>query len=325
MKKNKLISPKSCIFALLGGCFFLFLTPLEAKSKRSQSIFASYGIQAADLRRAPASIKDDATLAEIASLLRAYPNDISRLRYADGDWIFVFPNSQELYWAHGRLLPKALRKNYKRYRKYISYRYPKEPEDPRLFSFDRIARIKNETHRQSRASAPAYEGSFHEMIYRNYDRQSIEAQLVKVTLLGRKISVHKKVGPALTRVNRQINQLAKKNSRISRFTKQVRSVQSYSWRRMRGTSSMSFHSLGVAVDILPKNRQRIIYWGWEAPRNPDWLFVPPEKKWIPPKEILEIFEENGFIWGGKWILYDNMHFEYRPELLILQELEEKIH
>ncbi|MDR3191497.1 MAG: M15 family metallopeptidase, partial [Treponema sp.] len=26
------------------------------------------------------------------------------------------------------------------------------------------------------------------------------------------------------------------------------------------------------------------------------------------------FENEGFIWGGKWGLYDNMHFEYRPEL-----------
>jgi hypothetical protein len=28
-------------------------------------------------------------------------------------------------------------------------------------------------------------------------------------------------------------------------------------------------------------------------------------------------EEEGFIWGGKWPMYDTMHFEYRPELILL--------
>ena len=34
---------------------------------------------------------------------------------------------------------------------------------------------------------------------------------------------------------------------------------------------------------------------------------------IPP-EIVAIFEQHGFIWGGRWHHYDTMHFEYRPEL-----------
>ena len=32
-----------------------------------------------------------------------------------------------------------------------------------------------------------------------------------------------------------------------------------------------------------------------------------------PKEIVDIFEKHGFIWGGRWSHYDTMHFEYRPE------------
>jgi hypothetical protein len=34
-------------------------------------------------------------------------------------------------------------------------------------------------------------------------------------------------------------------------------------------------------------------------------------------EVIKIFEEYGFIWGGNWALIDTMHFEYRPELLLL--------
>ena len=39
-----------------------------------------------------------------------------------------------------------------------------------------------------------------------------------------------------------------------------------------------------------------------------------ESRWNPPDPVIRAFEKEGFIWGGKWPLYDNMHFEYRPEL-----------
>jgi len=32
-----------------------------------------------------------------------------------------------------------------------------------------------------------------------------------------------------------------------------------------------------------------------------------------PEEIVKIFEENDFIWGGRWYHYDTGYFEYRPE------------
>lgn len=30
-------------------------------------------------------------------------------------------------------------------------------------------------------------------------------------------------------------------------------------------------------------------------------------------------EVEGFIWSGKWLFFDNIHFEYRPEVLLLAE------
>ena len=44
------------------------------------------------------------------------------------------------------------------------------------------------------------------------------------------------------------------------------------------------------------------------------MLVPLENRWKPPEMVIKAFEQEGFIWGGKWPLYDNMHFEYRPEL-----------
>ncbi|MCA1755657.1 MAG: M15 family metallopeptidase [Spirochaeta sp.] len=36
--------------------------------------------------------------------------------------------------------------------------------------------------------------------------------------------------------------------------------------------------------------------------------------------MLEVFERHGFVWGGKWLSFDPIHFEYRPEVLLLSEL-----
>ena len=38
---------------------------------------------------------------------------------------------------------------------------------------------------------------------------------------------------------------------------------------------------------------------------------------MPPEEVISIFESEGFIWGGKWDIWDNIHFEYHPEILQL--------
>jgi hypothetical protein len=78
---------------------------------------------------------------------------------------------------------------------------------------------------------------------------------------------------------------------------------------------MSYHSWGLAVDIQPQNLDgQGSYWLWEQTHNKDWMFLPLDKRWKPPDRVITAFEHEGFIWGGKWALYDNMHFEYRPEL-----------
>ena len=299
--------------------FCLCLSPSWLWAENTTA-WRAYGFTREDLRKAPASLKDHKTLAKIASLIASYP-EISHVTFKKGDWVLVFKSSRELYWAQGRLLPEELRRNYKKYRPYISYRYPKKLEDPKNLTPERIRRIKMNNTKAKRAAMPAYEGSFFELIYRNYTRESLEANLVRITFLDRKISVHRKIAQPLQRVNQKIMTASKKNSSVGRFLREVRSVQSYAWRKIRGSTSMSFHSLAVAVDILPKNRQKIIYWAWEAQRNPNWPAAPLSQRWIPPKEVIDIFEENGFIWGGRWTLYDNMHFEYRPELLMLQRLD----
>jgi hypothetical protein len=74
----------------------------------------------------------------------------------------------------------------------------------------------------------------------------------------------------------------------------------------------------VAVDLLMRAQTDMeTYWQWTAAKGIDWRAVPAEKRQNPPAAVIRAFEDQGFIWGGRWSRYDTMHFEYHPELLIL--------
>ena len=106
-------------------------------------------------------------------------------------------------------------------------------------------------------------------------------------------------------------------SEVQAFLDNLKSNDAYQWRIIDGTNRKSFHSLGIAIDILPKSQGgKQIFWSWAKDKYPDtWMLVPLKNRWMPPESVIEIFEEEGFIWGGKWAIYDNMHFEYHPELI----------
>lgn len=89
----------------------------------------------------------------------------------------------------------------------------------------------------------------------------------------------------------------------------------FNWRKVSGTNNLSVHAFGVAMDI---NLDKTDYWKWNQ-RGPGPIKY---KNRIPP-EVAEIFEQNGFIWGGKWYHYDTMHFEYRPELIMNRQACER--
>jgi hypothetical protein len=79
-----------------------------------------------------------------------------------------------------------------------------------------------------------------------------------------------------------------------------------SCRPVADTGRMSMHGYAAAIDL---NLRYSDYWLW-AGRDKS---IPYKNRM--PREIVDIFERHGFIWGGKWYHYDTMHFEYRPELL----------
>lgn len=86
------------------------------------------------------------------------------------------------------------------------------------------------------------------------------------------------------------------------------------WRVVAGTNRLSPHSYGITIDMGVAQSN---YWKWDHPKASETDTIDYRNKF--PAELVAIFEKHGFIWGGRWYHYDNMHFEYRPEILLYRE------
>jgi len=81
----------------------------------------------------------------------------------------------------------------------------------------------------------------------------------------------------------------------------------FNYRIISGTSRLSPHSFGIAIDLASDKRD---YWKWASKEEGGKRLA------TYPNELVKIFETNGFIWGGKWSHFDILHFEYRPEIIL---------
>lgn len=301
-----------------GRCIFVFAAILL------QLCYPAICLETASSETVPKGI------ANLRFFQQAYP-DISFQRSYDstvGDWLItlVIPEKNNkkrivsFYWADGALLPKSELKN-KAYYDSILYKYPLILEDPADFSEEKKALVKQLNSEENLKHESGTAMFFFDAVYDASSRSSLEQHLVKVTFLGKRATVHERIQAPLERVEKRILSLSKYNKKMKEFVDELKSSDAYYWRIIAGTSRKSFHSLGIALDILPVSTHgKQIYWGWAKDKYPDsWMLVPLEKRWIPPAQIIKIFEEEGFVWGGKWHIYDNMHFEYRPELILFRD------
>lgn len=261
----------------------------------------------------------------LAAFQRAYPTKVSGSGYDKHlqDW-FIVVGQQRFLWAKGRILPESLFLSgeevpVEQWRPVVDYIYPPEVADPATFIQEIISEIRRTSHPDFRASQPSYHLDFFDALYDGKYQVRIEQNIVSMSFLGRKVNVHRDIMPALSQVEKRILEEALHNHEVKDFVATISSVDGYNWREIRDRQDRSFHSWGLAVDIMPKGWQKKnIYWSWISDFDSDWMLIPLSQRWMPPKAVVDIFEQHGFVWGGKWVLWDTIHFEYRPELLILQ-------
>jgi hypothetical protein len=151
--------------------------------------------------------------------------------------------------------------------------------------------------------------AFFDKMYGDCSRGEVAAQLVEVAWLPKKGGKPVKV----TRVNGVADKLAAVSVELDALPASFDvflppSAGTYNCRPIAGTSRVSAHGHGIAIDLATAQAD---YWLWSA----DKTGKPIAYKNRLPAEIVDIFERQGFIWGGRWYHYDTMHFEYRPELL----------
>ena len=222
----------------------------------------------------------------------------------------------EFYWANGSLLPESELKNANKYWSLL-YNYPKILQDPENLTENEKEQIKQFSSRQNRKDGAGTPMFFFDALYDSQSRIKLEQHIVRIRFLGNLTNVHERMKAPLKCIEEKVFALAKTDPEVQAFLDNIKSNDAYYWRIIEGTNRKSFHSLGIAVDVLPKKQGgKQIFWSWAKDKYPDtWMLIPLKKRWMPPEKVIEIFEEEGFIWGGKWVIFDNMHFEFHPELI----------
>jgi hypothetical protein len=255
---------------------------------------------------------------EILALELAYAGRIDTTQIRDGEWALKM-DGRWYYWADGRLLPRPHKETPEQF---VSIRFYNHYEigPPRLREVgpELEAVLRAYTARRDDDERVRFNG-FLDTLYRISSRQDAERLMKPVSFLGMSTRVHPIVVGPLERVESRIREAMHTDGETRAFVEHLDQVHGYNWRRIAGTARRSYHSYGVAVDLLPaRYTGGWAYWRWAADSGvTEWWDIPFARRWQIPRPIIDAFEAEGFVWGGKWLFFDNVHFEYRPESIIL--------
>jgi len=256
---------------------------------------------------------------EIQALAQAYPSRITATRVIDDQWALEM-DGRWYFWAEGRLLPDEERAQWEEFVSIRFYNYDLGPFEVTQLSPATIARLEAQNPAETFDRRIRFNG-FLDSLYQVNSRVSADRVMVRTRILGLSVRVHPLLVDPIRRVNRRVGELAKADPAIQTFVQSLHQAHGYNWRNIANTLRRSFHSYGTAVDLVPYTYQRKqVYWLWAAQSGIErWWELPETERWLVPDKIIEAFEAEGFIWGGKWLSFDNIHFEYRPEVILLSK------
>jgi hypothetical protein len=291
----------------------------------------------------PRTGPEDSRRAEevMKALAAAYPERIGRAEYRDGDWavslrdpafrearsgkVAAPPQGEArretwFYYAGGRLLPEELRDQAREFDPQPFYTYPAELPPWEAPGPEEAARFRDMANRRQ-IHPPRRSQHFYDALWRSHSREESWERVKSLRFLGRTVLVHSMILEELALVEERILAEARADPQVRQWINNLDTLDGWNWRSIADTQSRSFHAYGAALDMLPKSLGgRETYWLWTARRTPEWWNLSYERRLHPPAAVIRAFEDYGFLWGGKWLFFDTMHFEYRPEILILSKL-----
>jgi len=250
------------------------------------------------------------------AIFEAYRDQIDKVEFQNDDWTILM-KGKWYYYAGGKILPESYLKDADKYRPYQFYQYSEELPQWSERTPQDIERFKSWVNNRSQTTLQR-SGFFLNELMSASTRAETEKQLVKINFLGKPTRVHKCIKQKLAVIEERIKTVAKTDNTIQKWINTLGSLEGYGWRNIADTQSRSYHAYGLAVDLLPKSLGgKQTYWLWTSRYRDDWWNVSYNERYHPPEAVIKAFEANGFIWGGKWPMFDTMHFEYRPEVLFL--------
>jgi hypothetical protein len=275
--------------------------------------------------RAPCFAQDDNNSLQrgqrvTEALAAAYPDRIEKAEFKDGDWTVLMQGGR-YYFCGGRLLPEELRSKEADYSPQPFYNYAAELPPWEAPSAEDAERYKNMASNRSRNPVKR-SPHFLDALWQARTRDESQKRLKDISFLGFTVAVHEGIRGPLARVEAQIFAVANNDPQLRAWVDSINTVACWNWRTIADTQTRSYHAYGVAIDIMPKQLGgKETYWLWAARNKPEWWNIPYSGRLHPPSSVIKAFESQGFIWGGKWLFFDTMHFEYRPEIFILSGMK----
>jgi len=257
------------------------------------------------------------------ALAAAYPLRIEKADFQNGDWAVMLDDTW-YYYAEGRLLPEELLSSVSEYSPVFFYNYQRELPPWTEPAAEQTGRFRDRGRNNNNGNTPRLRrsSSFQEGLWQASNRDESSQRVEPVNFLSHSVTVHSDIVEILSRVEERIMAAAKTDPHVQSWIANIGEMHGWNWRNVAGSLSRSNHSYGIAIDILPQSLGgKETYWQWASQRGKEWWNIPYEDRYHPPDAVIKTFEAYGFIWGGKWMFFDTMHFEYRPEVFILSGIE----
>ncbi|MEX2442407.1 MAG: M15 family metallopeptidase [Alkalispirochaeta sp.] len=255
----------------------------------------------------------------------AYPDRVEAVAFRDGDWT-IRVDGTWFYWANGRLLPEKARSAWEKYAPVRLYRYETGPYRIPPVPASREELLAGWIDLPPQA-LPRQHNGFHGVLYGALSAGHAREIMVNVRWFGFSVRVHPIMVKPLRAVERDTREILGTSPEVRAFLRGLAHVDGQLWRRIAGTRSLSYHSYGVAIDLIPaRYNGTFSYWRWAAEADvTKWWDLRVDQRWLPPLKLVEIFERHGFVWGGRWLFFDSIHFEYRPEIHAVNDLIQHQH